>query len=81
MSSVGTDPAFLARIITLEQKVAFQEHHLEQLSDALAEYRAQEAKNALVVHNLREELRQLRLTLASAPLTGDPSAEPPPPHY
>lgn len=76
-----SDPSVLARIIALENKVAFQEHHLEQLSDALAQSRADEAQTALIIHQLREDVRQLRLTLASSPLTGDPSSEPPPPHY
>ena len=69
------------RIIDLETRVAFQEQHMTELSDALADARSTEAKNALVLHQLREEVRQLRLTMATAPLTGDAANEPPPPHY
>ncbi len=71
----------IQRLTDLESRVAFQEHHLEELSDALADARATEARNALLLHRLSEELRQLRLTLASAPVTGDGAVEPPPPHY
>ncbi len=69
------------RIIDLETRVAFQEKHILELSDALADYRSQEAQNALILHQLREEVRQLRLAMANAPLTGDAANEPPPPHY
>ncbi|MEF2146887.1 SlyX family protein [Luteimonas sp. FXH3W] len=71
----------IRRLADLESRIAFQEHHLEELSDALADARATEARNALLLHRLTEDLRQLRLTLASAPVTGDGGAEPPPPHY
>ena len=69
------------KLIDLETRLAFQEKHILELSDALAEYRATEARNALLLHQLREEVRQLRLGMANAPITGDAASEPPPPHY
>ena len=38
-------------------------------------------RNALLLHRVLEELKQLRLAMSNAPLTGDPASEPPPPHY
>lgn len=72
---------FEARIAELETRLAFQEHALGELSDALAAARDEEARNALLLHRVLEELRQLRLSVATQPDTGDPAAEPPPPHY
>lgn len=69
------------RLIDLETRLAFQEHALQELSDALAAARAEEAANALRLHRLVEEVRQLRYTLAHSPVVGDPASEPPPPHY
>ncbi|MCF7220254.1 SlyX family protein [Lysobacter sp. TLK-CK17T] len=69
------------RLTELESRIAFQEHALNELSDALAAARDEEARNALLLHRALEELRQLRLALSSGPVTGDPSNEPPPPHY
>lgn len=69
------------RLAELETRVAFQEHALNELSDALAAARDEEARNALLLHRALEELRQLRLALSSGPVAGDPSSEPPPPHY
>ena len=75
-----TDP-LSARIAELESRLAFQEHALDKLSDALAAARGEEARNALLLHRVVEELRQMRLALSAQPATGDPAAEPPPPHY
>lgn len=69
------------RIAELESRLAFQEHAINTLSDALAAARDEEARNALMLHRALEELRQLRLTMSSSPLSADPSIEPPPPHY
>lgn len=69
------------KLVDLETRIAFQEQHIAELSDALADYRATEARNALVMHQLREEVRQLKLSIANAPITGDAASEPPPPHY
>ena len=69
------------RLTELETRLAFQEHALTELSDALAAARDEEARNALLLHCALDELRQLRTALSAAPLTGDAASEPPPPHY
>ena len=69
------------RLTELETRLAFQEHALNELSDALAAARDEEARNALLLHRALDELRQLRTALSAAPLTGDAANEPPPPHY
>jgi len=69
------------RLIDLETRVAFQEQALSELSDALAAVRSEEARSALAMHRVLEELRQMRAALASNPFAADPSQEPPPPHY
>ena len=69
------------RLADLETRVSFQEHALQELSDALAEARQEEGRNALRLQRALEELRQLRSALAASPLTGDAGNEPPPPHY
>ena len=73
----GTDE----RLAELESRVAFQEHALGELSDALAAARDEEARTALLLHRVLEELRQLRLAMATQSPSADPAAEPPPPHY
>lgn len=69
------------RLVDLETRLAFQEHALQELSDALAAARSEEAANALRLHRALEELRQLRSAMAATPVTGDAASEPPPPHY
>lgn len=69
------------RLADLETRLAFQEHALGELSDALAAARSDEAANALRLHRALEELRQLRTALAANTPTADPALEPPPPHY
>jgi SlyX protein len=69
------------RLIDLETRVAFQEQALLELSDALAAARDDETRTALLLHRALEELKTIRSTLSSSPVTGDPSLEPPPPHY
>ena len=69
------------RLAELETRVAFQEQALLELSDALAASRDEEARTALLLHRAFEELKAIRSTLSSAPVTGDASLEPPPPHY
>lgn len=69
------------RLVDLETRLAFQEQALGELSDALAAARDEEARNALLLHRALEEVRQLRVTLSAAPVSGDASLEPPPPHY
>ena len=69
------------RLVDLETRLAFQEHALQELSDALAAARGEESRNALLLHRALEELRQLRSAMAASPVTGDAASEPPPPHY
>lgn len=69
------------RLVDLETRLAFQEHALTELSDALAAARNDETRNSLLLHRVLEELKQLRVAMSNAPLTGDPASEPPPPHY
>ena len=76
-----SDPALDARLVELETRLAFQEQALQELSDALAAARDGEARNALLLHRMVEELRQLRSAMAASPVTGDAASEPPPPHY
>lgn len=70
------------RLIDLETRLAFQEHALLELSDALAAARDEEARTTLLLHRALEELRQLRMALSSGgPVGNDAASEPPPPHY
>ena len=69
------------RLAELETRIAFQEHALQELSDALAAARGEESRNALLLHRALEELRQVRSALAATPAVGDVGSEPPPPHY
>lgn len=69
------------RVVDLEMRVAFQEQALLEISDALAASRDEESRNALLLHQMLEELRQLRSAMATSPLTADAGNEPPPPHY
>lgn len=76
-----TPEEFENRLAELETRVAFQEQALLELSDALAAARSEETRTALLLHRALEEIRTIRNTLSSAPVTGDASLEPPPPHY
>lgn len=69
------------RLADLETRLAFQEHALGELSDALAAARDGEARTALLLHRALEELRQVRLALSMQSQGSDPAVEPPPPHY
>ena len=69
------------RLVDLETRIAFQEHAIQELSDALAAARDEEARNARVLHRALDELKQLRATLSTGGLAADPAQEPPPPHY
>ena len=79
MSDVSGD-GLEQRLVELETRLAFQEHAIGELSDALASAREESTRNALLLHRALEDLRQLRGALSSD-LTGDPAHEPPPPHY
>lgn len=76
-----SDTELQQRLIDLETRLAFQEHSLSELSDALAAARNEEARNALLLHRVLEEVKHLRAAFAASPLTGDTASEPPPPHY
>ncbi|MFP7721629.1 SlyX family protein [Lysobacter sp. A3-1-A15] len=81
MSIDAMQASFEARLTELETRLSFQEHAIAALSDALAQSRDEEGRNALALHRALEELRQLRLAVSSNPLSADPASEPPPPHY
>lgn len=78
---VRMDTDLEQRLIDLETRLAFQEHALGELSDALAAARDEEARTALLLHRTLEEVRQLRMALSTAPVSADAAQEPPPPHY
>lgn len=72
-----SDPDGLqARVVELETRLAFQEHALQEMSDALAEFRGEAARSADLLRRVLDELKTNR---------GDSMAnaadEPPPPHY
>ena len=60
----------------LETRLAFQEHSIGELSDALADARMESARNSETLLRVTAELKQLRTLLYA-----DPGSEPPPPHY
>lgn len=64
------------RVVELETRLAFQEHALTELSDALAALRADSARNAELLRRGLEEMKQAR-----SGFFADPADEPPPPHY
>ena len=64
------------RVVELETRMAFQEHALGELSDALAEARLESARLSEL---LRQALQDLKL--ARGDILADPASEPPPPHY
>lgn len=66
---------FSHRLDELESRLAFQELSLTQLSDALADSRAETARNHELLRRALDDLKTLRTMLYS-----DPGNEPPPPH-
>ena len=71
------DPTVLeSRLADLEMRLAFQEHALAELSDALAASRAETARNAELLRRALDDLKQSR-----GDFFADPASEPPPPHY
>ena len=64
------------RLVELEMRLAFQEHALAELSDALAASRIETGRHAEQLRRALDDLKQVRGTLDS-----DPAEEPPPPHY
>jgi len=67
---------FDRRFTELETRFSFQEQALTEMSDALADARAEAARNQQLLQQALEDLKQLRGLLYS-----DPASEPPPPHY
>jgi SlyX protein len=67
---------FDRRFAELETRLAFQEHALAEMSDALAAARAEAARNDELLRRALADLKTLRTLLYS-----DPGTEPPPPHY
>jgi SlyX protein len=70
-----TDP-LQARVVELETRLAFQEHAMAELSDALAELRNEAARSADLLRRVLQEVK-----LHRGDLMADPAEEPPPPHY
>jgi SlyX protein len=65
-----------SRVIDLEMRLAFQEQALNELSDALAASRAEQARSARQLEAALADLGAMRGLLYA-----DPGSEPPPPHY
>jgi len=70
------DAGLEQRLIELETRLAFQEHALAELSEALAEARLERVRSDELMRAVLVDLRGLRGALYS-----DPASEPPPPHY
>ena len=68
--------ALEARLVELETRLAFQEQLLSELNEALTATRLEQAASAEL---LKRVIEDLKLTRSDGP--GDPSLEPPPPHY
>lgn len=66
----------LSRLVDLESRLAFQEHSLVELSDAVAASRNEVSRNADLLERALHDLRQLRTLLHA-----DPADETPPPHW
>ncbi|GAA4799044.1 SlyX family protein [Lysobacter hankyongensis] len=74
--SADEQPALHDRIVELETRLAFQEHAMTELSDALAELRNEAARSADLLRRVLEDLK-----LHRGDVMADPASEPPPPHY
>ena len=70
------DPVLEQRLIELETRLAFQEHALGELSEALADARAEGNRTAELMRSMLSDLRKVRTELYA-----DAVDEPPPPHY
>ncbi|MCY7313770.1 MAG: SlyX family protein [Pseudoxanthomonas sp.] len=70
------DPRLEQRLIELETRLAFQEHALGELSEALADARAEGSRTAELLRSMLTDLRKVRTELYA-----DVADEPPPPHY
>ncbi len=69
------ESALERRITELETRIAFQEHALAEMSDALAASRAETARNAELLRHMLDDLKP------RGDFYTDPATEPPPPHY
>ncbi len=76
MSATQDTDALQGRVVELETRLAFQEHAMAELSDALAELRTEAARSADLLRRVLEEVK-----LHRGDLMADPAEEPPPPHY
>ncbi len=70
------NPTIETRLTELETRLAFQEHALVELSDALAASRTETARNAELLRRTLDDLKHSR-----GDFFADPASEPPPPHY
>ncbi len=70
------DQVLEQRLIELETRLAFQEHALGELSEALADARAEGNRTAELLRSMLTDLRKVRTELYA-----DAADEPPPPHY
>lgn len=64
------------RLIELETRLAFQEHALGELSEALADARAEGNRTSELLRHMLSDLRKVRTELYA-----EAAEEPPPPHY
>lgn len=76
MTAAQDTDALQGRVVELETRLAFQEHAMAELSDALAELRTEAARSADLLRRVLEEVK-----LHRGDLMADPAEEPPPPHY
>lgn len=74
--SCDMDRVLEDRLIELETRLAFQEHALMELSEALADARAEGNRTAELMRGMLSDLRKVRTELHA-----DAADEPPPPHY
>ena len=70
------DQALEQRLIELETRLAFQEHALGELSEALADARAEGNRTSELMRHMLSDLRKVRTELYA-----EVADEPPPPHY
>ena len=70
------DQALEQRLIELETRLAFQEHALGELSEALADARAEGNRTSELLRSMLSDLRKVRTELYA-----EVADEPPPPHY
>jgi SlyX protein len=67
---------WLERLVDLETRIAFIEHTLIEMSDALADARKDSERDRLRIERALADLGELR-----GMIPGEAQQEPPPPHY